>query len=103
MDEELSEVLKKHEEWDGESPHPYGCCDGCRALTIALLLTSHSFDTNTHRRFRDLFSIFNSDATDEEKRRLAIEKLEQETGSISDYMETLKSFSCWITELLSHS
>jgi hypothetical protein len=22
---ELQEVLKKHEEWDGKSPHPYGC------------------------------------------------------------------------------
>jgi hypothetical protein len=28
---ELQEVLKKHEEWDGKSPHPYGC-DGADEL-----------------------------------------------------------------------
>lgn len=24
-DENFYEVMKNHEEWDGESPHPYGC------------------------------------------------------------------------------
>jgi hypothetical protein len=30
--QELQEVLKNHEEWDGKSPHPYGC-DGADMIT----------------------------------------------------------------------